>query len=218
MSKGVIFRIFNRFPSLFCSLALFGFFTLAGLNQQLNLNLPSEAKVRDKVDFSTAFATAEKLDIRSASNGTAAVPSTSYVASYGSWRSAYSGTASAVSSGADFAIYSRPTTSNDFIDENESGVLAYKGSFFFGHSGGPLNWVKSAAKDNTVSIDGTVYRIVQKTTLPIATVKNVYFSISEYHSYRGKNYDAVIMTCGDGTYGANGNSSDWRTFLFLKRA
>ncbi|MBQ2638265.1 hypothetical protein IJF89_01130 [Candidatus Saccharibacteria bacterium] len=216
MQKGVIFSFFYRFPSFFCSLVLFGLCALAGLNRQLNLTLPKDAKVRDKVTIASAvFEPATKLDIRtgstniSSSSPTTKVPATSY-----------STPASYATSG--FSIVNpAATTSSSYISPSETRVLNYKSKFFFGHSTGPLNWVKSASTGDILTvIRGGIterYQIIKKQTLPLASVQTVYLSISESASYRGATYDLALMTCGDGTFGSHGNDNNYRTFLFANR-
>ena len=220
MSVKVIFAKFNQFfakiEKFSGPLALSLVFVLTGLtflNNQLNFDIPASSKVRDAAGFAEPFSEAKKLDLREISS---AVPSTNYAgARYSYTYATYASAVTPVSSG--FTIYPAATSDNSYISPYETRALAYKGHFFFGHSGNAMNWVKSAGVGSIVNANGETFRVVQKLTLPLSTVQNVYYSISEYLSYRGKTYAAIVMTCGNGTYGADGNNNNFRTFLFMER-
>ena len=212
------FAKIEKFSGPLCLSMVFLLAGLTFLNNQLNFDIPASRKVRDAAGFTEPFKEAEKLDLRTMS---ATVPATNFAAQNYARTPyvSYASTASYVApAGSDFSIYPVPTSDNSYISPYETRSLSYNGRFFFGHSSNAMNWVKSAGEGNTVSVSGAVYHVVKKQTLPLASVQSVYYSISEFAAYRGKNYDAVIMTCGDGTYGANGNNDAYRTFLFLERA
>lgn len=220
MSKGVIFRIFQRYPSLFCSLALFGSFALAGLNQQLNLNLPSSAKVRDEVDFSTAFATAEKLDIRAgtkeiASSFTAQVPTAGYSYSY-----SYAASAASVTS---FHI-DEPVASSDLtyiLDWSPMRFMNYGGRFLYGHSSTVFSPLKSFGKDSTftATIDGVTSTYVIRARYEYSKAElngNSGLRTAIYAArdpYTNERHSLSLMTCGNGS----NDDSNYRLVFFADR-
>lgn len=218
MRKGVIFRFLQRYPSLFCSLALFGFFALAGLNQQLNLNLPTDAKVRDEANFSTVFASAEKLDIREgakeiATNFTSRVPVTSYSRAVSA--------AQPTAQSAGFSIANPTPVYNPAVDAGY-GVMRYMnygGNFLYGHSSLAFASLKSLYVGNTftVTMDGqTATYVVRRREVfqKSALDGNSSLRASIYGaSYRGANYSLALMTCGNG---AN-DDSNYRLVLFADR-
>ncbi|MBR3233049.1 hypothetical protein IKF74_02105 [Candidatus Saccharibacteria bacterium] len=218
MKQGVIFRIFHRYPSLFCSLALFGFFALAGLNQQLNLNLPSSARVRDEANFSTTFATAEKLDIREgskeiASNFTSRVPITSY--------SYVASSAQPAAQPAGFHINNPTPVYSPAVDAGYGVMryMSYGGNFLYGHSSLAFSPLKNLYVGSTFSVtmDGQTATYVvsrrevfQKSALDAnAALRSAIYSAA----YRGSNYGLALMTCGNG---AN-DDSNHRLVLFANR-
>lgn len=234
MSKKVIFSLFNRFPSFFCSLALFGFFALAGLTQQLNLNLPKEAKVRDEVSFSsTAFPAAEKLDIRNsikepATSFISAVPTTAntYIASANNTNSA-----SNVKQSALFSISNPTPVSSPSVDAG-NGVMryidskyGYSGKFLYAHSTRAFSPLK------TLYVGSTFVATIDGNTATYSISKRYVFNKSNDLDggginnrrrdsiYRGKElldngatvqHSLALMTCGNG---AN-DDSNYRLVLY----
>ena len=224
MNKKVIFSLFNRFPSFFCSLALFGFFTLAGLTQKLNLNLPKEAKVRDEVSFSgTAFPAAEKLDIRSGSKDiavsfAAAVPVTSrtYITPQNS------NPVSVVAQPVNFSIVNPTPVNNPAIDAGNSIMryMTYGGRFLYAHSSRAFSPLKSNYEGGqiTVTMDGqtATYKIALRKVFVKATEldNNSARRLALYSSkYNGQSYDLTLMTCGNGS----NDDSNYRLVLFTNR-
>ena len=218
MRKGVIFRIFQRYPSLFCSLALFGFFALCGLNQQLNLNLPSGAKVRDEANFSTAFATAEKLDIREgskeiASSFTSRVPVTSY--------SYTASAAQPVAQSAGFSIINPTPVYSPAVDAGYGVMryMSYGGNFLYGHSSLAFSPLKNlyVGSTFTATMDGqtSTYVVRRREVLSKSELDaNPALRAAIYRaSYRGTSYGLSLMTCGNG---AN-DDSNYRLILFADR-
>ena len=135
-----------------------------------------------------------------------------------------------LASSSSFSIVNpTPTSDRSYISPTESGVRVYNDSFFFAHSTLAFNWIKSLGEGGTFTIsrNGTTetYRVAKKVTLSmngelngLRPVSAYYDAISSRRQFLGKTYDIVLMTCGDGTYGANGNNSAFRTFIFAYRA
>lgn len=220
MSKGVIFRIFHRYPSIFCSLALFGFFALAGLNQQLNLNLPSSVKVRDEVDFSTAFATAEKLDIRAgtkeiASSFMAQVPTAGY---------SYTYAAPAASAATTSFHISEPVASGNLeyiLDWSPMRFTSYGGRFLYGHSSTVFSPLKAfySGSTFTATIDGVTSTYVIRARYEYTKAElngnsglrtAIYAARDPYSNVR---HSLSLMTCGNG----NNDDGNYRLVFFADK-
>lgn len=206
-------RFVSRFRGSLYTLLLIGFFGLSSLNSALNF-AKSSPKIRDAAPLASNFATFETLSltknsVKIAKTNVSATPKLKTVAS-----------------GSSFLIKNpTPTSDNSYISPYESGVKVYKDRFFFAHSTATFNWLKSAAEGNSFKVEQngkTVsYKIAKKQVLKLnenyngkAPVSAYYTSISERAQFLGKTYDIALMTCGDGSFGKDGNNSDFRTFIF----
>ena len=212
--------IFAKLSSSLYTLLLLSFFGLSFLNTQLNFTRTS-SEIRDAAPKIASTNLLEKIDlskdqVKIAETNASTAPRISISSSYAS-RSSYNSYFS--------IINPTPTSDNSYISPYESGVKVYKDHFFFAHSTAAFNWIKSASEGNSFTItrngETTSYTIAKKQVLKLNEnyngkypVTSYYNSISERTQFLGKTYDVALMTCGDGSFGADGNNSDFRTFIF----
>lgn len=212
-------KFVSKFRGSLYTLLFLSFLGLSSLNTYLNFSKPI-SEIRDAGPLASAFEPLEKLTFSKENveiAETNARSSTSRLARV-----------SSAASGSSFSIQNPTETSDSsFIDRNESGVKVYKNRFFFAHSDRAFNWIKYASEGDTFTVmrngSTSTYKIAKKQVLSMNgnyngkyPVASYYSSISERSQFLGKTYSISLMTCGDGTTGPNGNSSDYRTFIFAE--
>ena len=122
-----------------------------------------------------------------------------------------------------FSIKNPTRSGCDYISPTATGVYVCNKNFFFAHSNHAFRWIRDASEGETftVSENGTTetYKIAKIDWLPMDNaedgklpVQNFYSSMTDSLSYRGKTYDAVLMTCGRGD-----DDNHYRTFVFAYR-
>ena len=210
--------VFKYRGSLY-SLLFLGFLGLSFVNNYLNFSR-SSTEIRDAGPTISALKTLEKIDL---SEKKVEIAETNAKAPLRTASSVRTGASSSFS-----IVNPAPTSDNSYISPYESGVKVYKDRFFFAHSTAAFNWIKYASEGDTFSVTRNgateTYRIAKKQVLSMSEnyngkypVSSYYSSISERSQFLGKTYDISLMTCGDGTTGANGNNSAYRTFVFAER-
>lgn len=223
MEKKVITAFLNRFSGTLYSLLLFGFLGLSFLNSEFNFDLPKNAKIRDTAPVSILSEIEKISNVKKpteiVSTFKSSVPRTAspyrYITNTISVNGASNSNTLTISN-------PRPTDNCSYISPFESGVLSCNEKFMYAHSSEAFNGIKNLSEGGIVTVyrDGSVetYKIEKmERGMELARVQNFYIAMTRYAQYRGESYDLILMTCGDGTYGPNGNNNAFRTLVFARR-
>lgn len=212
----------GKLPKAVMSLGVFAFFSLTFLNNQLNFDIPANAKIRDAADFSKSFEIKEKIDPKEVADKEIAT---------GITRVAYVPvTTSYYYTGANYIAnlfhINNPTPVSSPAVDAGAGVMRYMGyggRFLYGHSTMGFSRLKTLYVGDTftVTMDGgtATYRVVQRYVFN----KGAELDGAANSSRRARIYSAVdengashalsLMTCGNG---AN-NDANYRLVLFADR-
>lgn len=229
MKKKVIFEYINRFSGTLYSLLFLMFFGLAFVGTQFNFDLSKTSQVNDLINLDSSYAPLEMLSVDSLLSAAPEVktPETSSnlppVSTFIS-----PSTIEGAAPSSDFTISDPAPSDCTSIGKFDTGVKVCNDQFFYAHSNYAFDWIKSASSGDTFTVSRNsgieTYKIMKKITLAMGrelngfkSVESYYTSISKKQTFLGVHYSAALMTCGDGTFGVDGNNSSYRTFIFAER-